>query len=201
MFIEIISVLLADSLWTNMFVLENISILEKIVRPILIYFLLVLLFRLFGKRQLAELNPIDFIVLLVLSEAVQNGLVGEDNSVTGAFIAAFVLLFVNFIFAVVKYYSKPFETLVEGRPQVLIENSKIDKKSLKKEFMTEEDLDIIAYKEGLSDAGEIKKCVISPNGSFYVEGNTKTDEEKFRREVLNKLENLTLQLQELRENT
>src|SRR5436189_1269044 len=83
--------------WQNLFVLSNeISFLEKVVRPILVYFFLILGLRVAGKRELAQLNPFDLIVLLMLSNTVQNAIIGEDNSISGGFIGAATLLATNY---------------------------------------------------------------------------------------------------------
>src|SRR5258708_19290365 len=82
----------------DMFTL-SIPIAEKIIRPILVYVFLILLLRVFGKRELAQLNPFDLVVLLSLSNTVQNAIIGDDNSVAGAFLGAFTLLFTNYVLA------------------------------------------------------------------------------------------------------
>ena len=83
-------------MWNDMFVI-GLPILEKIVRPILVYLALVVLLRIFGKRELAQLNPFDLVVLLSLSNTVQNAIIGNDNSVTGGIIGAIALLATNYL--------------------------------------------------------------------------------------------------------
>src|SRR5712692_8981305 len=75
----------------------SLPILEKIVRPIIVYAFLVLLLRIFGKRELAQLNPFDLVVLLSLSNTVQNAIIGNDNSLTGGVVGAAALLIVNYL--------------------------------------------------------------------------------------------------------
>ena len=87
---------------------------EKILRPILVYIFLVLLLRIFGKRELAQLNPFDLVVLLTLSNTVQNAIIGDDNSVTGGMIGAATLLIVNYIVVRTLYGHKRLDRLVEG---------------------------------------------------------------------------------------
>ncbi len=84
-----------SKLWTDMFVLA-LPVAEKILRPIVVYFFLVIGLRLAGKRELAQLNPFDLVVLLTLSNTVQNAIIGDDNSVTGGIIGAATLLLVNY---------------------------------------------------------------------------------------------------------
>ena len=84
-------------IWQNLFVLsDGISVLEKIVRPILVYVFLIVGLRLAGKRELAQLNPFDLIVLLTISNTVQNAIIGDDNSLIGGVIGAATLLAVNY---------------------------------------------------------------------------------------------------------
>src|ERR1700728_2900 len=100
--------------WHDMFVLQ-LPILEKILRPILVYVFLVVVLRLAGKRELAQLNPFDLVVLLTLSNTVQNAIIGDDNSLTGGLIGAATLLTVNYIFVRFLYSHPEVDALVEGR--------------------------------------------------------------------------------------
>jgi hypothetical protein len=83
-----------------------LPILEKLLRPVIVYLVLVLLLRLFGKRELAQLNPFDLVVLLSLSNTVQNAIIGDDNSVTGGLIGAFSLLAINWLVVRVLFRSR-----------------------------------------------------------------------------------------------
>ncbi|MGI8788276.1 MAG: DUF421 domain-containing protein [Pyrinomonadaceae bacterium] len=201
MFIEVHLAFFDNSAWSNMFVLdhEKVTWLEKIIRPMLVYAALIFLLRVFGKRELGQLNPFDLVVILSLSNTVQNAIIGEDNSLVGGIVGAAALLGINYAVAFLKFKNKKFETVVEGKSRLIIENSKIDEAAIRRELLTKEDLDTIAHREGLDSADEIEKCLLDPNGSFLVEGNTRTSEENFRQEVLKKLEDLTHHLKELRE--
>ena len=194
---------LAHETWTNMFVLDHksVTLAEKILRPIFVYFCLIFLLRLFGKRELGQLNPFDLIVILSLSNTVQNAIIGEDNSLIGGIVGAAALLGINYLIAVVKFRSNKVERFFEGKPLVLIENSQVNEKAMRRELMTREDLDVIAHRESLGSADEIEKCIVDPNGEFLVEGNTPTSEENFRSEVLRQLQELTQQVQEIKERS
>src|SRR3954451_21996959 len=115
----------------NMFLL-GVPVAEKILRPILVYAFLIIALRLAGKRELAQLNPFDLVVLLTLSNTVQNAIIGEDNSVTGGIIGAMTLLVVNYLVVRFLYDHRKLEQLVEGQADVLIENGKIHLGHLKK---------------------------------------------------------------------
>src|SRR5207302_339185 len=98
---------------------------EKMIRPILVYFFLVVVLRIFGKRELTNLNPFDFVVLLTLANTVQNAIIGEDNSITGGMIGALTLLAVNY--AVVRFIFKHrrLDQMIEGSPTTLIDNGRV----------------------------------------------------------------------------
>jgi uncharacterized membrane protein YcaP (DUF421 family) len=202
MFIEISPLIFEGTAWQHMFTLDDtVFWIEKILRPIIVYFALIFLLRIFGKRELGQLNPFDLVVILSLSNTVQNAIIGEDNSLVGGIVGACALLGINYLMAIFKYNSKTVENIIEGKSRTIIENSKIDKAVVRRELLTEEDLDTIAHRESLDSAKDIEKCVIDSNGSFLVEGNTRTSDENFRREVLKKLEELTDQLKELKANS
>ena len=115
---------LLHELWTNMFVL-GVPLAEKILRPIIVYVCLIIGLRLSGKRELAQLNPFDLIVLLTLSNTVQNAIIGNDNSVTGGLIGAASLLAVNYLVVRFLYDHRKIDQLVEGSADILIEDGKI----------------------------------------------------------------------------
>ena len=192
MFVELHLVLFEGSAWSNMFALdgEKVTWLEKILRPMLVYAALIVLLRVFGKRELGQLNPFDLVVILSLSNTVQNAIIGEDNSLVGGIVGAAALLGINYAVARLKFKSKRFERIIEGTCRVLIENSVINEAAVKSELLTREDLNTIAHRECLDSVDEIEKCVLDPNGSFLVAGNTRTSDENYRQEVLKRLEDL-----------
>jgi len=113
-----------SKIWTDMFVLA-VPLAEKILRPVAVYFFLVLGLRLAGKRELAQLNPFDLVVLLTLSNTVQNAIIGDDNTITGGIIGASTLLLVNYLVVRFLYRHRRLDRFVEGEACVLIENGKI----------------------------------------------------------------------------
>src|SRR5258707_11890677 len=110
--------------WKDMFVL-GVPLLEKILRPVVIYAFLVISLRLSGKRELVQLNPFDLVVLLTLSNTVQNAIIGEDNTVVGGIIGATSLLVTNFLVVRFLYGHRKLDQLVEGRSDVLVEGGKV----------------------------------------------------------------------------
>src|SRR5258708_13543687 len=121
--------------WKDMFVM-GLPLLEKVLRPIIVYAFLVISLRLSGKRELVQLNPFDLVVLLTLSNTVQNAIIGEDNSVLGGLIGATSLLVTNYLVVRFLYDHSKLDQLVEGRADVLIESGKVRTQHLKKELIT-----------------------------------------------------------------
>ncbi|HEY0307903.1 MAG TPA: YetF domain-containing protein [Acidobacteriaceae bacterium] len=146
-----------------------LPILEKILRPIIVYLFLIGFLRIFGKRELAQLNPFDLVVLLSLSNTVQNAIIGEDNSVSGGIIGAFALLAVNWIVNRLLYKSSSLTEVVEGKQTTLIRHGVVDEAALKAETLTHEELLSVLHKQNVNHFGEVEKCTLEPNGSFYVE--------------------------------
>src|SRR5579875_968928 len=103
-----------------------VPLLEKIVRPVIVYLVLVVFLRLFGKRELAQLNPFDLVVLLTLSNTVQNAIIGDDNSVTGGIIGAFTLLAVNWALMWVLYRAPKVDAALEGSATTLVSGGRVD---------------------------------------------------------------------------
>jgi uncharacterized membrane protein YcaP (DUF421 family) len=176
----------------------DISILEKIIRPVLVYFFLVIGLRLAGKRELAQLNPFDLIVLLTLSNTVQNAIIGNDNSVSGGIIGATTLLAVNYFVVRFLFKHPKLDRLVEGDPDVLIEGGEIKHDRLKNELITMSELESAAHKQGFGSLDEIDKAQIEPGGTFSFTGKKPSPDAQRHDEVLARLDQLTRELAELR---
>lgn len=176
----------------------EVSILEKIVRPVLVYLFLVVGLRLAGKRELAQLNPFDLVVLLTLSNTVQNAIIGSDNSVTGGVIGATTLLFVNYVVVRFFYRHERLERLVVGDPEVLIEKGEIKFDRLDKELITRSELEAAARKQGFESLDEVDRAVLEPGGTFSFIGKKRTPEMMRHDELLEKLDALASELQSLR---
>jgi uncharacterized membrane protein YcaP (DUF421 family) len=185
------------NMWTDMFVLA-LPVLEKILRPIFIYAFLVVGLRLAGKRELAQLNPFDLVVLLTLSNTVQNAIIGEDNSVTGGILGAATLLGVNFLVVRFLYGHEKLEQVVEGEPDVLIENGKIQMGRLKEELITLAELEAAAHRQGFASLKEVDRAVLEPGGTISFIGKKPAPEEARHQEVLVRLEQITQELVQLR---
>ncbi|HEY2038909.1 MAG TPA: YetF domain-containing protein [Edaphobacter sp.] len=176
----------------------HLPVLEKVLRPILVYLCLVFFVRLFGKRELAQLNPFDLIVLLCLSNTVQNSIIGDDNSVSGGIIGVFSLLTINFVLTRILFRFPALNKVVEGRETVLIRDGKIDAEAVKKEALTELELKAILHKQGINDYSKVQRCVLEPSGNFYVEEKDPLREGKERGEILRQITALTAEVKELK---
>jgi uncharacterized membrane protein YcaP (DUF421 family) len=172
--------------------------IEKLLRPVIVYLVLVLLLRLFGKRELAQLNPFDLVVLLSLSNTVQNAIIGDDNSVTGGVIGAFSLLGINWLVVRLLFRSPRLTRMLEGGATVLIRDGQIDRKALQRESLTREELIAVIHKQGFEHLQQVRRCELEPNGSFYVEAFDPSIADKRHGELTAKLEELSRQIAALR---
>ena len=172
--------------------------LEKLLRPVIVYLVLVLLLRLFGKRELAQLNPFDLVVLLSLSNTVQNAIIGDDNSVTGGVIGAFSLLAINWLVVRVLFRSPRLTRAFEGRSAVLIQDGHIDRKALERESLTREELTAVIHRQGFQHVQQVRRCELEPNGNFYVEAFEPSIADKRHAELTAKLEELGRQIAALK---
>ncbi len=180
-------------IFENMFHLP-LHVTEKLLRPVIVYLVLVVLLRIFGKRELAQLNPFDLVVLLSLSNTVQNAIIGDDNSVTGGVIGAFGLLAINWLVVRLLFKSQRLTHALEGRSTVLIRNGKIDQRALQQESLTREELLSVIHKQGFEDFHQVSRCELEPNGTFYVEGVEPSIADKRHDELLQRFQALQAQV-------
>src|SRR5215468_2867360 len=157
-----------SKMWNDIFVL-GAPMIEKILRPILVYFFLVVALRVFGKRELAQLNPFDLVVLLSLSNTVQNAIIGNDNSLTGGLIGALGLLAMNYLVVRYLFRHRRLDQLFEGKPTTLIEHGKILKPALAKELLTRAELMTVLHRQGFDSLNEVERCVLEPGGTFHIQ--------------------------------
>ena len=184
-------------IWSHMFVL-GLPVLEKILRPIIVYIFLIVGLRLSGKRELAQLNPFDLVVLLTLSNTVQNAIIGDDNTVIGGIIGATSLLAVNYLVVRFLYDHRKLDQIVEGSPDVLVENGKVYEHKLKKELITKEELAAAARKQGFDSLSEVRQCVLEPGGTLTFVARKPDTEDIRHQEILQKFEALTQEITRLR---
>jgi uncharacterized membrane protein YcaP (DUF421 family) len=161
--------------WHSIFHLD-ISVAEKILRSVLIYAFLVVALRVVGKRELGQANTLDLVVLLLVANAVQNGIIGNDNSVTGALIGAVTLFVVNEAINRTTYALPWASRALEGEPTVLIQNGKPVHKALFRSGISLPDLRAIARRQGYDDLGQVHTAILETNGVISM---FKKDEPQF----------------------
>lgn len=176
----------------------SLPLTEKIARPWLVYVCMILFLRLFGKRELAQLNPFDLVMLLSLANTVQNAIIGDDNSVTGGLIGAFSLLTANWFLNRLLYSAPKLTATLQGAATILVRDGVPDEKALRAERLSREELIGVLNRNGFSAPGEVEICVLEPNGSFYVKGKSPSPDQLQRSELLEALRKLTAEVQALR---
>jgi len=184
-------------LWRDMFVL-GLPLLEKVLRPAIVYFVLIIGLRLAGKRELAQLNPFDLVVLLTLSNTVQNAIIGDDNSVTGGIVSAATLLLTNYLVVRFLYGHKKIEQLIEGDADTLIENGLIKMDRLGKEVITLSELEVAAHKQGFASLAEVERAVLEQDGAITFIGKKPTPESARHEELMARLDQIARELVALR---
>jgi uncharacterized membrane protein YcaP (DUF421 family) len=177
----------------DMFAL-GIPVVEKVLRPLVVYLFLIVGLRLAGKRELAQLNTFDLIVLLTLSNTVQNAIIGDDNSVTGGVIGAATLLFVNHIVVRFLFSHGKIDMLVEGDSAVLIEGGQIVRECLQQELITETELLSAAHKQGFGALDEIDRAVIEPGGAISFTGRKPAPDIARHGAIMQKLDEISARL-------
>src|ERR1700712_4653618 len=145
-----------------------IPIWELVLRSCVVYAFLLTLLRLTGKRQIGQLAPFDLVLLLVLSNAVQNSMNGGDNSLTGGLISAATLIAFNYLVGIATFRSKKMEALIEGRPEVLVHNGKLFEEVLARAQLTRHELNSALRQAGCTCLEEVHTAILENNGSISV---------------------------------
>lgn len=179
--------------WHDMFVLQ-LPILEKILRPICVYLFLLVGLRLAGKRELAQLNPFDLIVLLTLSNTVQNAIIGDDNTVTGGLLGAATLLLVNYLVVRFLHGHRRLETLVEGQRDYLIRHGRILSTNLNRELMTRAELTAAAHRQGIGSLAEVDSAVLEPTGTITFVAKKPSSDDIRHHELMDAIEHIRQEL-------
>lgn len=143
---------------------------ELVIRGLVVYVFLIVLLRLTGKRQIGQLSPFDLVLLLILSSAVQNSMNAGDNSLIGGLILATTLVVVNYLVNLITFKSKKLETIIEGRPQVIIHNGKLFEDVMDELRLTRLELDSTLRKAGFFEIKDVKLAILENNGSVTVQG-------------------------------
>ena len=141
---------------------------ELVIRSIVVYAFLLLILRISGKRQIGQLAPFDLVLLLVLSNAVQNSMNAGDNSLAGGLISATTLILVNYLVGYATYRSKKLESIIEGRPQILIHDGKLFEDVMASAQLTHHELNAALRQAGCSNVEDVRSAILENNGSISV---------------------------------
>lgn len=177
--------------------LPTMSIAEKLLRTAVVYAFLLVLLRLFGKRELSQLNPFDFVVLLLLANTVQNAIIGPESTLTGGLIGATGLLVINWIFNRFLYSHPKVDKLVEGESECLITDGKILYDNLKRETITVGELELAARRQGFARLDEVDAARLEVGGAITFIAKHPTETEARYSEVLSKLDAIAVAQGEL----
>ena len=146
----------------------DISIAEKLLRSVVVYAFLLIAFRITGKRQVGQLTPFDLVVLLVISNVVQNAVIGNDNSLVGGLIGATAILVVNYLVVELSFRSRSARKLLEAPPTMLIHDGRVLHDNLRRERLTLDDLLAALRRNGVADPQEVRFAVLEENGGVSV---------------------------------
>ena len=143
--------------------------MNPVVRGVLVYVFLLILFRIMGKKTLSEASSFDLVLLLIISEVTQQGLVGEDFSLTAAALLICTLMGVDLLITQIKQWFPSSARVIEGLPLVVVDNGKMLHKRMKKTHVAEDDILQAARKNhGLQKMEEIKYAILETDGSISI---------------------------------
>jgi len=146
----------------------TVSWFELILRGAIVYVFLLILLRITGKRQVGQLAPFDLVLLLVLSNAVQNSMNGGDNSLVGGLISAATLVALNFLVGIATYRNKKIEQLIEGRPQILIHNGVLFEDVVARAHLTHHELNAALRRSGCTCISDVHSAILENSGDISV---------------------------------
>jgi uncharacterized membrane protein YcaP (DUF421 family) len=166
----------------HMFHLQ-LPVLEKVLRSVLVYLFLVISFRLAGKRELAQMTTFDLVVILTISNVLQNAAIGDDNTVLGGVIGATSMLVVNYLLVRFLFRHPRVEQLLEGEPEVLIRDGRVVPEVLARELITEPELLAAIRRQGVAEIADVALAMLETNGTISVVPKRPTPEEAFEQRV------------------
>lgn len=167
----------------------GIPFAEKLFRTFAVYAFLLVGLRLAGKRELSQLNPFDLVVLLLLSNTVQNAIIGNDNSLTGGLIGGGFLLLINAVVVRTLYHYGKLET-IEGHPDTLMRNGRLLRHHLERELITVAELESAARRQGIDSLAHVRECRLETGGALTFIQKTPTDDEIRHHEMVGLLAQL-----------
>ena len=187
------------SILTNLFHIgpdaqTSVSLLEKVVRPVLVYLFLVIGLRLAGKRELAQLNAFDLVVLLTLSNTVQNAIIGADNSLLGGVIGATTLLVFNFIVVRFAFTHPRVERFIQGDADMLMRNGTVIAERLRAEGVTVGELEAAARRQGFPSLRDVDKAILEASGGVTFVAKKPRAHEARHQDLMKRLDDLSVEM-------
>ena len=182
-----------DGIWNDLLV-SGIPLAEKVIRTLAVYGFLIAGLRLFGKRELGQLNPLDFIVLLLLSNTVQNAIIGNDNSLAGGLLGAGVLFVINDVLVRWSYKYPRLRRMIEGRAEDLIKDGHVVAAALNRNLITREELQAAARKQGIEHFTDVSCARLEVSGAVSFVVKDPSELQRFHADLVARLESIERRL-------
>lgn len=165
--------------------------LDIILRSVSVYLFMIIALRIFGKKQLSQLNTADVILILLISNSVQNAMVGNNNSLLGGIVAAFALFIINLIFKKTMLHSKFIKEMLQDKPEILIHNGKIEFETIGRLGITNDELQEAMREHGVEHYKEVKLAMFEIDGSIsIISGDKNLRQTHHKRKIHKTLGNL-----------
>lgn len=161
--------------------------IDIILRSVSVYLFMIIALRIFGKKELSQLNTADVILILLISNSVQNAMVGTDTTLWGGLAAATVLFFINFVLKKLMYKYKGFSDFMQEKPEILIHNGNLDFKSLSRLNITADELKEAMREHGLEYFKDVKLAMLEIDGNIsIISGDRDLKQTQFKRKIRRK---------------
>jgi uncharacterized membrane protein YcaP (DUF421 family) len=166
------------------------SLVEKIVRPVAVYVFLIVILRIGGRRELGQLNAFDLVVLLTLANAVQNAIIGDDNSLIGGFIGGATLVLLNLGVNWYLYRHPTLDRRIEGEPVLLVKDGQLVRENLQRELITEEELLSAVHRQGVDRIEACAEVILEASGTITVLARQPSADEIMMSDVVARLDRI-----------
>jgi uncharacterized membrane protein YcaP (DUF421 family) len=148
-----------DDMW-----MPEVMVMERVIRAAVGYGFLLFAFRLTGKRQVGQLTPFDLVVLLIVSNVLQNAMIGPDNSIGGGLIGAGTIFALNGLLARITFANRTLERWIDGEPTLLVHNGRVDEAAMTRELVTRAELHAALREAGIAEVAEARFVMLESNG-------------------------------------
>lgn len=158
--------------------------IDIVLRSISVYFFMIVALRIFGKKELSQLNTADVILILLISNSVQNAMVGNNSSLTGGIVAALILFILNYLLKKIMFTSKFFRQLIQSKPEILIHNGKIEFSSLSRLGITSDEMQEAMREHGIEYYKDVKLAMLEIDGNIsIISGNENIKQTHHKRKI------------------